>query len=132
MQKGRYIPGPDALQYIKEEVQRQLGHNMYLEEEKTAWEHHGWFLLRFRYIPKQYTVRIEGEFNGFNIRIERKDTAFISLKDLLDSGCELTEEGIERAVAAMAQALETEISFFKVIDGKRRREVDGVFKQIRK
>ena len=108
----RWAPQNAALQYLKEEVRRQFGYSMLLEEEKTAWEHHGWFLLRFRYIPKQYAIRIEGEFNGFNIRIERKDAAFISLKDLLDCGCELTEEGIERAVAAMAQALETEIDFF--------------------
>lgn len=132
MQKGRYITGPEALQNIKEEVQRQFEHSMRLEEEKTAWEHHGWFLLRFWYTPKQYAIRIEGEFNGFSIRIERKDGAFISLKDLSDCSCAFTKEGIERAVAAIAQALRTEVAFFNVVNGKRYREIDGELRRVRR
>ena len=42
---------------VKKEMHRQFGDEILLEEEKHAWEHHGWFLLKFQYIPKPYMIQ---------------------------------------------------------------------------
>ena len=63
------MSGHTAMSCVKKEMHRQFGDEILLEEEKHAWEHHGWFLLKFQYIPKPYMIQFEGEFNCFNVRI---------------------------------------------------------------
>ena len=65
MRSGRYMSGHTAMSCVKKEMHRQFGDEILLEEEKHAWEHHGWFLLKFQYIPKPYMIQFEGEFLSF-------------------------------------------------------------------
>ena len=132
MQSGNYMSGYEAVAYVKKEIQRQFGESMRLEEEKSAWEHHGWFMLRFRYIPRFYTIYFEGEFNGFNIRITKDDGAYIALAQLTDYSNNLTEMDLRNSIEELKRVLKTEIAFYKIINGKRYQEVDGGYKRIKR
>ena len=123
--------GHEALLYIKKEIQRQFGDEMVLEEEKTAWEHHGWFILRFQYTPKPYMIHFEGEFNGFNIRITKEDGSYIALKQLIDYRNDFTERNLCDSIEKLKRTLKTEIAFYKIINGKRYQLINGVYKQIK-
>ena len=61
--------GKTCLDYAKEF--HIFKSSVVLSEENSAPEHHGWFKLVFRYIPKSYIICFEREFNCFNIRITR-------------------------------------------------------------
>lgn len=132
MQPGNYMSGHEALLYVKKEIQRQFGDEMLLEEEKSAWEHHGWFLLKFRYMPKLYTIHFEGEFNCFNVRITKEDGAYIALKQLTDYGNNLTEKDLCDSIEKLKSALKMEIAFYKIINGKRYQEINGVYRRIKR
>ena len=45
MRSGRYMSGHTAMSCVKKEMHRQFGDEILLEEEKHAWEHHGWFFV---------------------------------------------------------------------------------------
>lgn len=105
---------------------------MLLEKEKSAWNHHGWFMLSFRYIPRKYTIHIEGEFNSFNIRITKDDGGYIALMQLIEYSNNLTERNLCDSIEKLERVLKTEIAFYKVINGKRYQEVDGVYKRIKR
>ena len=132
MQPGNYMSGHEALLYVKKEIQRQFGDEMLLEEEKSAWEHHGWFLLKFRYMPKLYTIHFEGEFNCFNVRITKEDGAYIALRQLTDYGNNLTEKDLCDSIEKLKSALKMEIAFYKIINGKRYQEVNGGYRRIKR
>ncbi len=132
MQPGNYMSGHEALLYVKKEIQRQFGDEMLLEEEKSAWEHHGWFLLRFRYMPKLYTIHFEGEFNCFNVRITKEDGAYIALRQLTDYSNNLTEKDLCDSIEKLKSALKMEIAFYKIINGKRYQETNGVYRRIKR
>lgn len=132
MQSGNYMSGREALPYVKKEIQRRFGDEMLLEEEKSAWEHHGWFMLRFRYIPRLYTIHFEGEFNCFNVRITKEDGAYIALAQLTDYNNNLTERDLCDSIEKLKNVLKTEIAFYKIINGKRYRENKGVYKLIKR
>ncbi len=132
MQSDNYMSGREALPYVKKEIQRQFGDNMLLEEEKAAWDHHGWFMLRFRYVPGGYTIHFEGEFNSFNIRITKDDGAYIALAQLAEYSNKLTEKDLCDSIEKLESVLKTEIAFYKVINGKRYQEVNGIYKRIKR
>lgn len=132
MQSDNYMSGREALPYVKKEIQRQFGDEMLLEEEKSAWEHHGWFMLRFRYIPRSYTIHFEGEFNCFNLRITKDDGAYIALAQLIDYSNKLTERDLCNSIEKLKSVLKTEIAFYKIINGKHYRENNGVYKLIKR
>ncbi len=132
MQSGDHMSGRDALPYVKKEMQRQFGDSMLLKEEKSAWERHGWFMLRFRYMPKSYTIHFEGEFNGFNVRITKDDGAYIALSQLIDYSNTLTERDLCDAIEKLKSVLNTEIAFYKIINGKRCQEINGVYRRIKR
>ena len=128
----RFKEENEAVAYIKKEIQRKFGDQMRFEEEKTAWEHHGWFMLRFRYMPRCYIIYFEGEFNGFNIRITKDDGAYIALAQLTNYSSDLTEMDLRNSIEELKSVLKTEIPFYKIINGKRYREINGSYKRIKK
>ena len=132
MQSDNYILGHEALSHAKKEIHRQFGDEMVLEEEKSAWEHHGWFILRYQYIPEPYMIHFEGEFNSFNIRITKEDGAYIALKQLIDYNNNFTERNLCDSIEKLKDVLKTEIAFYKIIDGKRYQEINGVYKRIKR
>ena len=132
MQSGNYMSGNEAVAYIKKEIQRQFGESMRLDEEKSAWEHQGLFMLRFRYMPRCYTIYFEGEFNGFNIRITKDDGAYIALAQLTNYSSNLTEMDLRNSIEELKSVLKTEIAFYKIINGKRYQEVNGGYRRIKR
>lgn len=114
MKQSKYLTGSDAPAFVKEEIFHTFKDSVVLEEEKSAPEHHGWFRLVFRYIPKSYMIWFEGEFNGFNIRITRDDGAYTALKKLIDYKQDLTEKDVRDSIEQLQHILQTEIAFKKV------------------
>ena len=132
MQSGNYMSGHKAMSYVKKEINRQFGDEILLEEEKHAWEHQGWFLLKFRYIPKPYMIQFEGEFNCFNVRITKGDDAYIALRQLTDYSNNLTEKDLGDSIEKLKSVLKTDIAFYKSINGKLYQEIDGSYKRIKR
>ena len=132
MQSGRYMSGHMAMTCVKKEMHRQFGDEILLEEEKYAWERHGWFLLKFRYIPKPYMIHFEGEFNCFNVRITKDDDAYIALKKLTDYSNDLTEKDLCDSIEKLKNVLKTKIAFYRSINGKLYQEINGEYKRIRR
>ena len=132
MRSGRYMSGHTAMSCVKKEMHRQFGDEILLEEEKHAWEHHGWFLLKFQYIPKPYMIQFEGEFNCFNVRITKDDDAYIALKKLTDYSSDLTEKDICDSIEKLKNVLKGDIVFYRSINGKTYQEINGEYKRIRR
>lgn len=122
MQPGKNILRQEALEYVRNEVMNLFGKDMELREEKSDWEHHGWFMLVFQYVPKKYSIYFEREFHSFHIRITNEDGGFIALEHVVDYENRITGENIERAVDKLKMVLESNLSFYKVIDGIRCRQ----------
>mgnify|MGYP005779654311 CR=1 FL=1 len=114
MKQSKYLTGSDAPAFVKEEIFHTFKDSVVLEEEKSAPEHHGWFRLVFRYIPKSYMIWFEGEFNGFNIRITRDDGAYTALEKLIDYKQDLTEKDVRDSIEQLQHILQTEIALKKV------------------
>lgn len=132
MQSGNYMSGDEAIAYVTKEIQRQFGEGMRLDEKKSVWKHHGWFMLRFRYTPRFYTIYFEGEFNSFNIRITKDDGAYIALAQLTNYSNNLTKTDLRNAIEELKSVLKTEIAFYKIINGQRYQEADGAYKRIKR
>lgn len=131
MQSGKSILRQEALEFIRNEILNLFGKDMELKEEKSDWEHHGWFMLVFQYIPKGYRIYIEREFNSFNIRIASNDGGYIALEQLTNYENCVTGENICNAVDKLRIVLSSDISFYKVINGKRYQQVDGQYKRVK-
>lgn len=126
-----YLLGKSSPAYVKEEMQRRFGMDMALEEESADWEHHGWFMLVFRYQPKAYRIYFEGEFNSFNIRFTKEDGAFAALSQVTDYSHSLNKADICNALEKMQTALKEEINFYKSINGKLYREDKGHYRRVK-
>ena len=111
MKPGKYIIGSDALAFVKEEMLHIFKSSAVLTEEKSAPEHHGWFMLVFRYIPKSYMIYFEGEFSYFIVRIEKGDGAFTTLNRLTDFDNTLRMSAVRESVKKLKEILEREILF---------------------
>lgn len=131
MQPGNNILRQEALEYVRNEVMQLFGEDMELKEEKSDWEHHGWFMLVFQYVPKKYRICFEREFHSFHVRITNEDGGFIALEQIVDYENRITGENIEIAVSKLKRVLEGEISFYKIIHGKRCRQTDGQQKRVK-
>lgn len=132
MQPGKNILWQEALEYVRDQVSNSFGKEMELREERSSWDHHGWFMLVFQYVPKKYTVYFEREFNSFNIRITTEDGGYIALEQIVDYENCITGENVLSAVNQLKSALEGDISFYKIINGKRYRQKDGSYQKIKK
>ena len=48
-----YLEVNNRVIYVKEEMQRRFGAEIQPTAENYAPEHHGWFKIEFRYLPKK-------------------------------------------------------------------------------
>lgn len=129
MQSDERILRQEAPEIVVETVMHLFGMNMKLEEKKTDWEYHGWFRLVFRYTPKNYFIYFEREFNSFNIRVVNGDGGYIALEQLVDYESCITGQNVYKAVDKLRTVLEADLSFYKVINGKRYRQINGQYKR---
>lgn len=97
--------------YVKEEMQRRFGAEIQPTAENYAPEHHGWFKIEFRYLPKNYRIYFEGEFSHFIVRIEKGDGAFTTLNRLTDFDNTLRMSAVRESVKKLKEILEREILF---------------------
>lgn len=131
MQSDEHILRQEAPEIVQETVIQHFGADMELKEKKTDWEHHGWFRLTFQYIPKKFFVYFEREFNSFNVRIVNGDGGYVALEQIADYENRITGENVLKAVDKLRTVLGTDISFYKVINGKRYRQINGEYKRIK-
>lgn len=106
-----YLEDDNRVIYVKEEIQRRFGAKIQFTAESYAPEHHGWFMVEFRYIPQNYRIYFEGEFNYFIVRIEKEDGAFTTLNRLTDYDDALRRSAVREAVKKLKEILEKEIRF---------------------
>lgn len=132
MQPDRNVLGREALEYVRNQVSDSFGKEMELRQERSNWDHHGWFMLVFHYVPKKYTVYFEREFHSFNIRITNEDGGYIALEQIVDYENRITGEAVRSVVKRLKTALEGDISFYKIINGKRYRQKNGTYQKIEK
>lgn len=131
MRSGKCILRQEAPEVVWTEVMNFFGEDVELKEKKSDWNHHGWFRIIFRYVPKNYYIYIEREFNSFSVRIVNGDGGYIALEQLADYENCITDENVYKAVAKLRSVLETDISFYKVINGKRYRQINGQYKLVK-
>ena len=126
-----YLAGDTRVSFVKEEMLRYFKSEIELIKEDIDLNHHGWFLVDYHYMPKDYTVRFEGEFHYFNVRIMRNDGGFIDLKQLADYDNALRKKAVREAAGKLKDVLQDDISFYKVINGRRCREVGGEYIRVK-
>lgn len=126
-----YLLGLRGMMFIKEEMTKHFQSSMILIDEKNDFNHHGWFILKYRYVDKKYIVSFEGEFNSFNVRIITEDGGFISLKQLKDYENDLLKKNIIDVITILQKVLVKPIEFYKVHNNKLYKQTNGSYKQVK-
>lgn len=126
-----FLLGAQGLAFIKRQMDSFFPQDAKLMGENSDFDHHGWFVLRYEYLPKKYRIAFEAEFNSFHICIENEDNGFIALAQLLDYDNALMEENIISAITKMKARLDSPISFYKCVNGKLFHETDGQYKRVK-
>lgn len=131
MQLGdSYLGGEKGILFIKEEFYNCFGNDIKPEEEKVQLEHHGWFLLKYVYLPKGYIISFEAELNSFNIRILNEDGGFIALTYLVKYENDLKGVNVRYAINKLKEVIEAELSFYKSMNNKLYKQVNGEYKRV--
>lgn len=111
-----YLLGSDGILFINTTMKECFGNSIKLIEEDCDLKHHGWFTIKYEYLPQQYFILIEGEFNSFNVRLTNKNGGFIALKQLIDYNGNLLKNDILYTVHKMKEKLKSPIDFNKRIE----------------
>lgn len=126
-----YLLGSKGALFIKKVMENNFDKNVILVNEKLDLKHHGWFTIKYEYLPRKYFILFEGELNTFNIRIVNKDEGFIALKQLVDYKNNLLAEDITSAIMKMKEKIDNPINFYKLIDDKLFQQEDGQYKRVK-
>lgn len=126
-----YLLGSKGILFIKKVMENNFDKNVILINEELDLKHHGWFTIKYEYLPRKYFILFEGEFNTFNIRIVNKDEGFIALKQLVDYKNNLLAEDITSAIMKMKEKIDNSINFYKLIDDKLFQQNDGQYKRVK-
>lgn len=126
-----YLSNDKGISFIKAEIQKCFGEKIDFELENIDLNHHGWFVLQYLYVPKNYVITFESEFNGFDINIFNEDGGYISLMRLSNCNKNLTSENVKTAINKLHTVLKQEISFYKSINDKLYKQVNGKYKRIK-
>lgn len=105
--------------------------NVKFINEELDLKHHGWFTIKYEYLPRKYFILFEGELNSFNIRIVNKDEGFIALKQLVDYKNNLLAEDITSTIMKMKEKIDNPINFYKLIDDKLFQQEGGQYKRVK-
>lgn len=112
-------------------MENNFDKDVILINEEFDLKHHGWFTIKYEYLPKNYFILFEGEFNTFNIRIVNKDEGFIALKKLVDYKNNLLAEDITSTIMKMKEKIDNPINFYKLIDEKLFQQDGGQYKKVK-
>ncbi|MEG2792985.1 MAG: hypothetical protein RR909_04340 [Bacilli bacterium] len=126
-----YLLGSKGFSFIKKVMETNFEESVILINEELDLKHHGWFTIKYEYLPKKYFITIEGEFNTFNIRIVNKDEGFIALKQLVDYENNLSTEDITSSIIKMKDNIDNIINFYKLIDDKLFQQDGGKYKRVK-
>lgn len=126
-----YLSNEKGISLIKDTIHKSFMQEIKLKSENINLKHHGWFLIQYRYIPKNYIITFESEFNVFDISITNDDGGYVSLRNLTNCDNRLTEEKVKASIKKLKIVLEQEISFYKSINDKLYKEVNGEYKRIK-
>lgn len=126
-----YLIGEKGISFAKEEFNDCFVNDIKLEEEKVQLEHHGWFLLKYVYLPKRFIISFEAEFNSFNIRIVNEDGGFIALNSLIKYENDLKSVNVRYAINKLKEVLKSELNFYNSKNNKLYKQVDGEYKRIK-
>lgn len=126
-----YLLGSKGISFIKKVMRDSFENNVKLINEEHNFKHHGWFAIKYEYLPRKYFILFEGEFNTFNIRIVNEDDGFIALKQLINYKNNLLEEDIIYTIIKMREEIDKPIDFYKLIDDKLFQHVDGQYKRVK-
>lgn len=89
-----------------------------------------WYILRYRYPPKDYQIIFECEGCSFSIEIKR-DEDFIWLNQIQSYDSDMTEDHIMNALQLLKSALQSKIRFCKADSAHLYQEDEnGEFKEI--
>ena len=109
--RSEYLIGEAGHQYIKNSIQRYFNTDVVLEEDSINFNHHGCFLLKYKYIPQSYIISSEVEFNSFSVMIENEDGGFVFLNQLTKFKNEMKAISIEKMLVKLKKSLEKTIQF---------------------
>ena len=126
-----YLFGDKGISFIKKIMNEYFENNVKLINEEVDLKHHGWFAIKYEYLPRKYFILFEGELNTFNIRIVNNDGGFIALKQLIDSKNNLLEDDITCTIVIMKEIINNPINFYKLIDDKLYQQIDGEYKRVK-
>ncbi|MCI9127978.1 MAG: hypothetical protein HFG28_12525 [Eubacterium sp.] len=126
-----FLTGLKGKSFIQNVMKEYFPKGMVLIDERDEENHHGWFILKYKYIEKKYVISFEGEFNSFNIRITTEDEEFISLKQLNDYESGLTKQNIVSAIIILKEILKKSIDFYKIQNGKVYKKNNGIYKRVK-
>ena len=126
-----YLLADKGALFIKKVMQNYFENSAKLINEELNSKHHGWFAIKYEYLPQKYLILFEGELNTFTIRIVNKDGGFIALKQLIDYKNNLLEDDITCAIVKMKDIIDNPINFYKIIDDRLFQQIDGQYKRVK-
>lgn len=109
--KSRYLLGEAGYLFMKESIQQCFCEDIILKNESTSFNHHGWYLLEYIYIPRQYLIVIEVEFNSYSVRIQEQEGEFVYLNQLVKFNNETKASDIMKMLKKLKKILEKSINF---------------------
>lgn len=101
-----------AVAFVKDKMNEYFGNDMTLFSENVDLKHHGWFMLKFIYKPKNYLISFESEFGIFCIYIESVEGGFTSLNQITRPfENDMISGKIEHAIWLLERRLRKKIDF---------------------
>ena len=98
-----------------------FGEDMVKTDDSRAFDHMGYFVLTYRYLPHNYTVRLEHDRAFIDIEIKDSDNARASFCQITKYKIEIypsfKEEDIRRAVLLLKELLEENNLYSKNAEG---------------
>lgn len=117
-----------AVAEFETDIKMMFGENMEQLVKQCVFKDRGLFWLSYKYIPHNYTIKIENEFRGFSISIEDGEGSYTFLSEIKKHDSNLANSNIKRAIILLKDALqENDFDLYFTKDNKYyRKNKEGI------
>ena len=100
-----------------------FGGTIMLVESESDSATHGWFIIKYEYLPADLYIKIDSEYGLFTVRIEQKDGTFTFLNRVEKFDNRLSFNNLDNAIGLLKKAINRPLTFYKATaDGLFRKE----------
>ncbi len=109
-----------------------FGKDMLMAEKQIAFEHMGFFKIKYKYIPLEYTIIFENDRGVFSIEICDREGAFNFLYRIKKFDSKTTLENVKEAVKILKDTLnQNDFAFYITRDEKLYKKQNNNYIQVK-